>query len=113
MSHYDKWQSAKKERAEVLAWIANKNKIDSQSGGTYSLLVSSQCLKIDYCGQAYAGAKNYHECPEKMRKVLSYLITKNFESLEKEAIALIDEEIKNLGESARDDVKKMLGEIDA
>jgi hypothetical protein len=73
-------------------WINNKNKIDSQSHTSYSLHNIS--FSADYCGQAYAGANNYHSSPKEFNAYMSKAIKRNFSQLTDEAILLMEEDVK-------------------
>ena len=54
-----------KRRRDLQAWWALGSTIAAYDHGVHKLRVVVQSPSmVAYCGQAYAGAKNYHEAPE-------------------------------------------------
>ena len=52
-----------RQRQNLISWLSNAKNTDSQSGQPYHLRVDINGVKAMYCGQAYAGANNYHDAP--------------------------------------------------
>lgn len=61
---------AHKDVALAEDWLSNSDKCDSQSGKRYSLAYL-EVTRATFCGQAYAGAKNYHDAPKEFLTALS------------------------------------------
>jgi len=92
MEKYKQYKTLADKLKESKDWINNKNKSDSQSHTPYSLCNVS--FSADYCGQAYAGANNYHSSPKEFNAYMSKAIKRNFSQLTQEAISLMEEDVK-------------------
>jgi TPR repeat protein len=108
---YKNWQEAKKHFKEAVSWLSNSSKIDSQDRGKYSLLVRLSRDSLQYCGQAYAGANNYHEAPEAFRDAMQDVIKKNSADLFQQALGILKQKENKLAVEASDEVHEMLAEI--
>ena len=87
MEKYKDYEKFKNEFLEANNWVNNKNNNDSQSGSKYSLHNIS--FSADYCGQAYAGANNYHHSPKTFNEYVSKVIKKNHNGIFSEALGLM------------------------
>lgn len=56
------------ELSSLNEWMLNDRRTDSQDGKFYRLIFSAKVHQVDFCGQAYAGANNYHGCPNGLVK---------------------------------------------
>lgn len=92
MEKYKEYEDLKQTLNEAKGWLNNKDKTDSQSHTRYSLHNIS--FSADYCGQAYAGANNYHGSPKQFNAYMSKVIKRNFCALTEEAILLMEEDVK-------------------
>lgn len=110
---YKNWQEAKKNVSAAISWLSNSSKIDSQDRGQYSLSVRLSRDSIQYCGQAYAGANNYHETPESFKDAMQEVIKKNSANLFQQALDILKQKEKELAVEASDEVDEMLAEIKA
>lgn len=84
MDSYKKYQAAKQASNEAAAWIANKDKIDSQDRKPYGLCNLS--FGAEYCGQSYAGASNYHKSPSSFNSAMTQVIKERFAELSEAAL---------------------------
>ena len=109
---HEKWLKAKKDLQEAEKWLANKDKKDSQSGKLYKLIVRLGKESFQYCGQAYAGATNYHSAPKSLNTQLEAVIKRNFHKLYAEAIEEMTKEVVDLGKESKEEIQGMLAEID-
>lgn len=91
MEKYNQYKNLAEKLKEAKNWINNKNKIDSQSHTPYSLHNIS--FSAEYCGQAYAGANNYHDSPKEFNNYMSKVIKMNFSELADKAILLMDKDV--------------------
>ena len=57
-------------RNELRSWWKYHTLVDSQSRNNYSLRIDINGVQAMYCGQAYAGASNYHDAPKSFDKAL-------------------------------------------
>lgn len=85
MESYKKYQAAKRNTKESSDWMANREKIDSQDSRRYML--ANMKFSAEYCGQAYAGATNYHKSPERFNEAMAQVIKERFDELSKAALA--------------------------
>lgn len=92
MEKYKQYKDLADKLKESKNWINNKNKIDSQSHKSYSLHNIS--FSAEYCGQAYAGANNYHGSPKEFNEYMSKAIKRNFSQLADDAILLMEADVK-------------------
>jgi len=111
MSNFNEWQKTKQAVKEATSWVGNRDKIDSQDGKHYRK-VKIQKIKLEYCGQAYAGANNYHEAPAYFQSYLAMAINEMREEIENKALELLNEENNKRAIKAKGDVDAMLAEID-
>jgi hypothetical protein len=110
---YKNWQEAKKNVMAAVSWLSNSSKIDSQDRGYYSLLVRLNRDSIQYCGQSYAGANNYHDTPEAFRDAMQEVIKKNSANLFQQALDILKQKEKELAIEASGEVEEMIAEIKA
>ncbi|KQQ60115.1 hypothetical protein ASF84_05235 [Pseudomonas sp. Leaf127] len=87
MESYKRYSVAKAEKKRASDWLGNKEKIDSQSHKPYSL--TSMKFSVQYAGQAYAGATNYHDSPAEFNAAMAEVIKRNFAALSADALALL------------------------
>jgi len=113
MSKFSDWQKAKQHVASAKSWMSNKDKIDSQDRGPYSLKVYLGKDSIQYCGQSSAGANNYHSPDDSFVAALNAVIKGNYASLFSMALTKLEEEEKKMALAASDEVDAMLAEIKA
>ena len=109
---HEKWLKAKKDLQEAQNWFANKDKKHSQSGELYGFIVRLGKESFQYCGQAYAGATNYHSAPKSLNTKLESVIKRNFHKLYVEAIEEMAKEAADLGKESKEEIQGMLAEID-
>jgi hypothetical protein len=112
MSNFNEWQKTKQAVKEASDWIENRNKIHSQGGGVY-VKVKIQKIKFEYCGQAYAGANNYHEAPNYFQGYLATAINEMRAKIEDRALELLKEANDIRAVKAKHEVNEMLTEINA
>jgi hypothetical protein len=112
MSKFTEWQKSKADLKSAKSWVSNRSKKDSQDGRRYAK-VQLQSLKLEYCGQAYAGANNYHESPESFNKYLAKAVGLLREKIEDEALKLLEAESNEKAILANDEVSEMMDEISA
>ena len=110
---HEKWLKAKKDLQEAEKWLANKDKKDSQSGKLYAFIVRLGKESFQYCGQAYAGATNYHSAPKSLNTKLESVIKRNFHKLYVEAIEEMAKEAADLGKESKEELENMLAEVNA
>ncbi|MCJ0972713.1 hypothetical protein MST27_04945 [Pseudomonas sp. PS1] len=84
MKSYETYVKTRAARKEAENWMANARKIDSQSNTPYSL--TGLKFSAEYCGQAYAGANNYHKSPEAFNQAMQEVIADNFNALSAKAL---------------------------
>lgn len=113
MSKFNKWQEKKILSRESSEWVGNEDNIHSQSGKPYSFVVRVNTESFQYCGQKYEGANNYHSAPAKFIPYISEAIKMNKEKILKDAIGLLESEVNNLGVNAKEEVEKMLAEVNS
>ena len=103
MEKYKQYRTLNDNLKEAKNWINNKEKTDSQSGTRYSLHNIS--FTADYCGQAYAGANNYHGSPKEFNVYMAKAIKRNFCQLTTEAISLMGEDVKKALIACEDEIR--------
>lgn len=84
MESYKHYQQTKLNTKSASEWLANKGKIDSQDRKPYVLTKVS--VSAEFCGQAYAGATNYHKSPDAFNTALEVVIRKDFGRLSQMAL---------------------------
>jgi len=112
MNTYHQWKKCQSNRKEALNWLSNAKKIDSQSGQLYNLKVSLGKKSVEYCGQAYAGAENYHSCPEEFIKYMEMAIIRKFTDITDEAMRIMKNEEDKAAIAAKDGILDQLKEIE-
>jgi hypothetical protein len=110
MSNFNEWQKTKQAVKEAVNWVGNRVKVDSQDGKHY-IKVKVQRIKLEYCGQSYAGANNYHEAPTSFQGYLAMAINEMREEIEDRALELLSEENASRAVKAKSEVDAMLIEI--
>ena len=101
-----------KQRKELKEWWALGATEAKYDGRVHELRVNVQVPNIAFCGQSYAGAKDYHEAPQfflgsvanEMREDASRIISLAYEK----ELARLNEEIKKY----RSQILKMIAEAD-
>lgn len=111
MSHYKNWQIAKKNKAEAVDWLANKDRIDSQDRKKYILIIHLSVDSIQYCGQSYAGANNYHAMPNEFASAMEEAFKRKSAELFDLAISIMDKKEIDLAVAAESEVSAMMAEI--
>ena len=95
-----------RERQSILSWLKNAELKDSQSGRRYSLRLDVNGVQAMYCGQAYAGAKNYHDAPDQLNAAIKEAIERHKDTLVKDAstarLAQLDAAIRSLKKQAEE-----------
>lgn len=84
MESYKHYQQTKLNTKNASDWLANKDKIDSQSRSPYELVKVS--FAAEYGGQAYAGATNYHKSPDAFNTAMEAVIRREFPRLSEMAL---------------------------
>ena len=110
---HEKWLKAKKDLQEAQNWFANKDKKHSQSGELYGFMVRINNEAFQYCGQARAGATNYHPAPKSLNAKLGAVIKRNFHKLYAEAIEEMAKEVVDSGKESKEELENMLAEVNA
>ena len=110
MSMFNEWQETKQAVKQAISWIGNRDKVDSQDGRRY-VKVKIQKIKLEYCGQSYAGANNYHEAPAYFQSYLALAINEMREEIEDRALELLKKENDSRAVKAKSDVEAMMLEI--
>lgn len=110
MEEYKKYESLENNLREARSWLSNKDNLDSQSRTLYSL--HNIVFSADYCGQAYAGATNYHSSPKKLNEYMSKVIKTRFIELTSEAVSLMEKDAEFLLTKAESEIKTIQGKID-
>lgn len=113
MSKFSDWQKAMNHVFSAKSWMANKNRIDSQDRGRYTLLVRLGRDSIQYCGQASAGANNYHAPDESFLAAMNEVIKSNYSSLFNMALEKLQLIESELAVAASEEVEQMLADIKA
>ena len=108
---YQKWADQKQKLAVAKAWLKNKDKIDSQSNSRYSRYVQVGRGTFQFCGQAYAGANNYHEMPESLAHEVAEILKGDMVSIVERAIEAMERKKVKLGEEAKEEIEGFLNEI--
>lgn len=93
-------------------WLSNAEKRDSQSGTPYSLAYL-EVTRATFCGQAYAGAANYHDAPSKFLKALSVAAAKMHEQLFAAALDILRNEERVAMVACEGWLTKMQGRVAA
>jgi hypothetical protein len=106
------WKKCQSNRKKALNWLGNAQKTDSQSGGLYDLKVRLGKESVEYCGQAYAGANNYHSCPEEFIKYVEMAIIRKFTDITDEAMRIMKNEEDKAAIAAKDGILDQLKEIE-
>lgn len=86
MNSYKKYLEQKQNTAAAIRWYDLRNAIDSQDGKPYSLSLAHSGIKLMRCGQASAGAQNYHDSPVALNAALLEVIGSRFDELVTQAI---------------------------
>ncbi|GEM_PF-2680949 len=84
MKTYETYVKTRAARKEAENWMANSGKIDSQCNKPY--LLTNVKFSAEYCGQAYAGANNYHKSPGDFNQAMQEVIAENFSALSAKAL---------------------------
>lgn len=84
MESYKNYQRKKHDTKAASDWLANKDKIDSQTNTRYELVKIT--FAAEYCGQSYAGATNYHKSPEAFNNAMQDVIRREFPRLSEMAL---------------------------
>lgn len=109
MEKYKKYEQFENNLRVVNNWLSNKENVDSQSHNRYSL--HNIVFSAEYCGQAYAGANNYHASPEILNKYMSKVIKKRFLELTEEAVSLLEQDSMSLLIEAETELKEIQEKI--
>lgn len=109
MESYKRYSVAKAETKRASDWLGNKDKTDSQSNKPYSL--TSMKFSVQYAGQAYAGATNYHDSPAEFNAAMAEVIKRNFDSLAAKALQLLVSKERAALVACKDDLAAVQAEI--
>lgn len=110
MEKYTQYKNLTDILKQSKGWVNNKNKIDFQSHTPYSLHNIS--FSAEYCGQAYAGANNYHDSPKEFNNYMSKVIKMNFSELADKAILLMEEDVKKALIACEQEINKIQKDIE-
>lgn len=114
MSKFAQWTDKSNKLQSAISWAGNKNKPDSQDGSNYSLVVRQPHREMfQYCGQAYAGASNYHAMPESLLPYLAEALKQNGSELIALAIRMMAEDVSQLAIDSEDEVNDMVKKIES
>lgn len=112
MNTYHQWKKCQSNRKKTLNWLSNAEKIDSQSGQLYNLKVRLGKESVEYCGQAYAGANNYHSYPEEFIRYMEMAIIRKFVDITNEAMRIMKNEEDKAAIAAKAGILDQLKEIE-
>jgi hypothetical protein len=93
---------------KYVADIGREQRTTSKAVGKLHSLSAKTQIHFQYSD----GDKNYHECSA-FDSALSIVIKNHIDTLQAEAIALLESEVSRTGQDARASVQKMLDQIDA
>ena len=110
MSKFSEWEATRSILKTAKSWIENRSKIDSQDGKHYTK-VPLQAVKLEYCGQSYAGANNYHESPPKFNTYIAIAVNEMRVEIEDRALVLLSDENNKRALAATGEVEAMMQEI--
>jgi hypothetical protein len=105
---YEKYVEHKKHLGLAKKFVNLLSKRDSQSGTPYSRLSSLSTDSLQLCGQAYAGAKNYHEPNKEFIAYINNWIKKHFDQIVLESYSMMEKENEQLAIDSKDDLLDML-----
>ena len=111
MSKFNKYLKIKSMVSKAKDWRSNSTKEDSQNGKRYGKVVRVNNETLQYCGQAYAGANNYHSPDKEFTVYIEKAIKHNFGKIVDDAISYAEADLKECGENARDEIEKILKDI--
>lgn len=111
MNHYNEFVKKNASFKEAVSWVNNKKNIDSQSRTPYSLHNIS--FTADYCGQASAGANNYHKSPTNFNTYMSKVIKEESEMLFNKALELMKKDVEEALINADEEITKIKNTIDS
>lgn len=109
MESYKKYSVAKTETKFATDWLGNRLKIDSQDNKPYVLMNIK--FTAQYCGQSYAGAKNYHDSPAEFNAAMAEVIKRNFDSLATKAVEILCAKERAALVACKDDLAAIQAEI--
>lgn len=107
MSKFKDWIKLRNELERAKSFQSNESKTNSQDNMYYKPIPSANTQTIRYCGQAYAGANNYHECDESFAPYIGKAIKKLHRELISTAIELMQKDVDALSEKAKDEVEQL------
>lgn len=110
MEAYKSWQVAKAAVKSAADWVANKDRIDSQCRTPYEL--NKIAVAAEYCGQAYAGATNYHKSPDVLNEALAQVIRANFPQLIQQAMDRLQRRERAMLLACKDELSAALDQIE-
>lgn len=111
MESYSHYLRTKKNTKDASSWMANKDKTDSQDRQPYTL--AKIVFQAEYCGQASAGAPNYHKSPESFNTAMQAVIREEFSRLSKMALERLQAVENEALVACRGDRQEVLAQIDA
>ncbi|PHR55954.1 MAG: hypothetical protein COA43_14645 [Robiginitomaculum sp.] len=112
MSKFNEWQQTKQQLSAAKSWVSNRLQLDSQDGKLYTK-VKLQSVKFEYCGQAYAGANNYHEAPKEFQKYIALAINEMRTEIEDLALKKLSADNDECAINAKSEVESMLLDINS
>lgn len=114
MSKFAQWSDKSNKLQSAINWAKNKDKIDSQDNKPYSLVVRQPHREmLQYCGQSYAGANNYHAMPESLLPYLEKALKQQGKELIAAAVSLMADDVNQLAIDSEDEVNSMVQQIEA
>ena len=111
MDSYKHYQQIRQNTKLARDWLANKDKIDSQTRTRYDL--NKVACSAEYCGQSYAGASNYHKSPDAFNTAIAAVIRQEFARLSELAIARLEATEREALIACEADIAKLNDEIAA
>lgn len=98
-----------KQRKELQAWWSLRETVAKYDSKLHSLRVDFACpTMVAFCGQQYAGAKNYHDAPSFFRNAIRRAAESHAHDLAKEAYQAEMERLNAEIRKCREDVLNQL-----
>ena len=111
MNNIKNYTEAKKNLLKAESWVAMGGLTDSQSGSFYELKFKMASEGIQWMGQAYAGAKNYHSPEGTMVVAIEKAIKSLSVQIFDKAIKTLEADVAAKGKLAKADLESALAEL--
>lgn len=106
----NKFDELVKAKQELQAWWKLGETVAQYNNGLHELRVDfPRPTMVSFCGQQYAGAKNYHDAPSFFRNAIQRAAQKHARDLAKEAY---DDEIERLNAGIRKCREDVLNQLE-